>query len=129
MPKKKTEKVIEEKVGYAQPPKSSQFQKGASGNPKGRPKGSKNLKTILKKELEEKMTIQEKGKTKNVTKQEAIVKTLVNNTLKGDKNAMQALLRLITNIVGDEVEVEVVVPELHAEDMEILKRYMGHTDE
>lgn len=117
----------EEKVGYGQPPKSSQFQKGMSGNPKGRPKGSKNLNAILKKELEEKMTIQEKGKTKKVTKQEAIVKTLVNNTLKGDKNAMQALLRLITNIVGDEVEV--VTPELHADDMEILKRYMVNADE
>ena len=117
----------EEKIGYGQPPKNSQFPKGVSGNPKGRPRGSKNLKTILKKELEEKMTIQEKGKTKKVTKQEAIVKTLVNNTLKGDKNAMQALLRLITNIVGDEVDI--VTPELHAEDMEILKRYMGNTYE
>ncbi|MGL4562710.1 MAG: DUF5681 domain-containing protein [Brevinema sp.] len=122
---KTTDRVQDaEKIGYKQPPKETQFRKGASGNPKGRPKGSKNLKTILKKELEEKMTIQEKGKTKKVTKQEAIVKTLVNNTLKGDKNAMQALLRLINNIVGDEVEV--VAPELHAEDMEILKRYMNH---
>lgn len=122
MPRKKTEGVIEEKVGYGQPPKSTQFPKGVSGNPKGRPKGSKNLKSILKKELEEKMTIQEKGKTKKVTKQEAIVKTLVNNTLKGDKNAMQALLRLITNIVGDEVEA--VTPELREDDLAILKRYM-----
>jgi len=127
MPRKKKEEIIEEKIGYGQPPKSSQFQKGVSGNSKGRPRGSKNLKTILKKELEEKMTIQEKGQTKKVMKQEAIVKTLVNNTLKGDKNAMQALLRLITNIVGDEVEA--VTPELHAEDMEILKRYMGNIDE
>ncbi|MGL4367356.1 MAG: DUF5681 domain-containing protein [Brevinemataceae bacterium] len=127
MSRKSKEAIIEEKIGYKQPPKSSQFRKGVSGNTKGRPKGSKNLRTILKKELEEKMTIQEKGKTKKITKQEAIIKTLVNNTLKGDKNTMQALLRLITNIVGDEVEV--ATPELHAEDMEILKRYMGNTDE
>ena len=113
-----------EDIGYKQPPKSNQFQKGKSGNPKGRPKGSKNLKTILKKELEEKMSIQIRGKVKKITKQEAIVMNLVNNTLKNDKYATQALLRLITNIVGDEVEV--ITPELQSEDMAILKRYTNN---
>lgn len=122
MPKKIIKQDVE-KIGYKQPPKSLQFQKGMSGNPKG----SKNLKSILKKELEDKITIQEQGKAKKITKQEAIVKTLVNNTLKNDKYATQALLRLITNIVGDEIEV--ITPELPAEDMEILKRYMGNVDE
>lgn len=122
MPKKIIKQDVE-KIAYKHSPKHSQFQKGKSGNPKG----SENLKSILKKELEEKMPIQEKGKTKKVTKQEAIVKTWVNNTLKGDTYATQALLRLITNIVSDETDL--VRPELPAEDMEILKRYMGNVDE
>ena len=29
-------------VGYKTPPKNTQFQPGQSGNPKGRPKGTKN---------------------------------------------------------------------------------------
>jgi len=29
-------------VGYGKPPKGGQFQKGQSGNPRGRPKGSRN---------------------------------------------------------------------------------------
>ena len=37
--------MTEYKVGYGKPPKSSRFKSGSSGNAKGRPKGSKNLKT------------------------------------------------------------------------------------
>ena len=40
-------------IGYGRPPKSRQFKKGRSGNPKGRPKGSLNLKTIVRRELAE----------------------------------------------------------------------------
>ncbi len=32
-------------VGYCKPPKRTRFQPGQSGNPRGRPKGTKNLKT------------------------------------------------------------------------------------
>ena len=36
------------KVGYKKPPIENQFKEGKSGNPKGRPLGSKNFSTILK---------------------------------------------------------------------------------
>jgi hypothetical protein len=40
-------------VGHAKPPKHTRFQPGQSGNPRGRPKGTKNLKTDLIEELGE----------------------------------------------------------------------------
>lgn len=44
-------------VGYGKPPKHSQFQKGRSGNPKGRPKKPKNLPALVLKTFGEKVVV------------------------------------------------------------------------
>lgn len=60
-------------VGYANPPASHQFKKGKSGNPKGRPKGSKNLSTMIEETLFSKVSIREGGTSRQVTLVEAIL--------------------------------------------------------
>lgn len=92
-------------VGYGVPPKSGQFQKGASGNPAGRPKRSKNFMTLLDQELEQQLTITENGQIRKITKREAMVKRLVTGALQGDARSLKNLLDIfrLTHRLRDEV--------------------------
>jgi hypothetical protein len=83
-------------VGYGKPPSHSRFQPGASGNPNGRPKGSLNLATVLQNALREKVTINENGKRRKITKLEAAMKQLSNKAATGD---MRALSQVISTIL------------------------------
>ena len=51
-------------VGYGKPPRSGQFTKGKSGNPKGRPKGSKNLASIVLRESRQPVRVNGPGGTR-----------------------------------------------------------------
>ena len=65
-----------DKVGYGQPPKHSQFKKGQSGNPKGRPKevqAHMPVSRIIRHSLSEEVQGQVNGKTRKMTKLEAII--------------------------------------------------------
>ena len=59
-------------VGYGKPPRHTRFVKGQSGNPRGRPPGAKNMKTLLTKALNELVVVTDNGGRRMVTKREAI---------------------------------------------------------
>lgn len=110
-------------VGYKKPPKSSQFPKGESGNPKGRPKGSRNFLSSLDYELQSTIRVTENGKTEVISKTEAIAKTLVNKALQGD---LRALIELVK--IAQQKELDggnsLSLPELKASDQQILNDYL-----
>ena len=95
----------EYEVGYKKPPVKSQFKKGVSGNPKGRPKGSKNLETFLVEELSQQIIINEGGRKKEVSKLEALVKQIVNKAIQGDYRAVAQTIKLIYDISSSDDEI------------------------
>jgi hypothetical protein len=84
-----TESTGDYEVGYGKPPRHDGFQKGRSGNPKGRPKGSKNLATLLGEALDEKVMVTEDGRRRRVTKRELVIKQLVNKSASADLRAIK----------------------------------------
>jgi hypothetical protein len=93
-------------VGYKRPPVDRQFKPGQSGNPKGRPKGRKNLKTMLVDVLYTKVKLRGKNGTRTVSKLEAMIEVISNKALKGDPRALATIVQ-----IADKLEVFTWQPE------------------
>ena len=112
-----------EKVGYCRPPQHTRFEKGKSGNPKGRPRGARGLKTDLKAELSKKITVTEGGKKRSMTKQQVVVHQLTSKAAKGDLKAITKLIDLTRDTFGLEDEETKGAAQLSFTDEQILKDY------
>jgi hypothetical protein len=113
-------------VGYCKAPKHRQFVKGKSGNPRGRPKGSRNFATVLQDELKRRVPVTEDGKRKKITKREATAKQLANKAASGDLKAIPIVLnetRAYENAGAvDASTTEIVTPEDQAVMESIVRR-------
>ena len=85
-------------VGYGKPPCHTRFVKGQSGNPRGRPPGAKNLRTLLGEALNETVIVTENGGRRKVTKRQAIITQLVNRSATADLRAIKILLDIVRDI-------------------------------
>jgi Family of unknown function (DUF5681) len=82
-------------VGYCRPPLHTRFKPGQSGNPKGRPRRHRNVRTILEETLNQKVKIRGGERTRRVTKLEAFVETTVNGALNRDPKAQASLMAMM----------------------------------
>jgi len=78
-------------TGYKRPPRSTQFQKGHSGNPKGRPRNSGNFKTDLLQVMGQTVFITENGQRRAVSGSRAVFIKLLHDALRGDAKALANL--------------------------------------
>ena len=82
-------------VGYKKTPVATRFKPGQCGNPKGRPKGARNLTTVLESEINALIPYIENGKRKKMTKLGASVRQAVNKAAGGDLRALLIILNEI----------------------------------
>ena len=113
--------MVAYKVGYGKPPKAKQFKPGRSGNPKGRPKGSRNLATDLAAELGEQITVREDGRSRRISKQRALIKSLMARALQGDVRATAAMLALYARVITEPADDS--GDEIQADELQILRRF------
>lgn len=114
----------DDRVGYRHPPKHTRFKPGQSGNPKGRPKHARNLKTEFLEELGEIIRVREGDRDMKISKQRAFVKALVAAAIKGDMRAASALVSFCTRAFGNEPEDD-QPPSPAPDDIEILDEFVG----
>jgi hypothetical protein len=97
----RTERDKKGEVGFRKPPRSKQFKKGHSGNPKGRPPRASqdaDILALLRSALNEEVSVTENGERKKITKAEAMAKQLVNKGAAGDARAIHMLLAALRSI-------------------------------
>ena len=79
--------------GYRKPPMHSRFKPGQSGNPKGRPKGRKNFRSIIMDVMDQTVTIKENGRLRQMKFPEALVRLLAAKALKGTTRDQLMILK------------------------------------
>ena len=99
-------------VGYGKPPAHSQFAKGKSGNPKGRPQGSKNkpvelqggaFRDLFLREADRPLPGQQSGR---VTMVEAVVRRTFADAIRGKAGAQKLILQQMAEISHADQELE-----------------------
>jgi hypothetical protein len=86
------------KVGYGRPPRHTRFKKGQSGNPRGRPQGRANAKTIVSRAINEKVTIREGDKARDMTKLEGMLQAHLVKAIKGDARSANLVIALVARL-------------------------------
>jgi hypothetical protein len=85
----------DDEAGFKRPPKGTRFKPGRSGNPKGRPKGRRNLTTDLAALLKKRIPIREDGELRHVSGQEALLLRLFQKAVGGDLKASAQIFAMV----------------------------------
>jgi hypothetical protein len=120
---RKRPKTASYAVGYRRPPTATQFKAGKSGNPNGRPKGSRPVGAVLQEIIQQKVSVTESGKTRRISALEVMLRRLANDAMRSDQKAIKLLLSLVDRY-AESPETTLQLREMLAEDEAILAQYL-----
>lgn len=119
-----SEKEDDYKVGNKRPPRETRWQKGQSGNPKGKPKGTKSVSATFRKAALKKVQVRVKGHLRSMTMLELMVGQTIEGAAKGGRKETELALRYLAQALPEELltpkDVEPV-----AEDLAILENLLS----
>ena len=118
---KKVAKSAEYKVGRGKPPKHTQFEKGETGNAGGRPKGRKNLATILKEAARNQVTATIGGKTRKISSLQATALQMATQAAGGKGPMVAKFLDWIDEIESRAAAARPVQFPFSGADLEVLR--------
>jgi hypothetical protein len=119
--KEKGRRRTDQKIGRGNPPKHAQFAKGTSGNPRGRPKGSKNLSTYILEAARHQVSATVDGRTRKISKIQATAMQLATKAARGDQAAMSKFLDWIDEFESRAAAARPTQFPLSAADIEVLR--------
>lgn len=105
------------KTGPKRPPREHQFKRGQSGNPRGRPKGHLNVRTLLHEELSVEVGVKN---GENIPVLRAILRRLIRKAAEGELRAIESVLARAERYQSSEQRTPDELPE---EDAAILRRW------
>ncbi len=116
----------DDEVGYGKPPKQTRFEKGRSGNPNGRPKGSSNNKAAIRRATERRVSVKMGKRTVKMKPIDAMAYRLMQKALDGDLRALRDLVAL--GGLQDEFAASAQrASALTGEDLDIVRRALART--
>lgn len=107
------------------PPKEHQYHKGQSGNPNGRPRGARNRNTIVREQMNYKITLKTPdGDVRRVSAKEGIIAKQVNKALQGNLDSAKWMFELNDAAEAEYNEMAKARETLNYDDAQILKLYV-----
>lgn len=103
-------------VGYRKPPRHTRFKPGTSGNPRGRPKDAKGLKTIVRETMTAKVPVRTAGGEKKMSRMEAVLHKTVELGMKGNPRALMQIISLYASAVPEAAQP---VSSQHPEELSV----------